>query len=290
MYGDLDSSDLIKEESGKADIVCNWANADHEGAASAIIAGKPKYYIHTSGTGILLWQDISEKTWGEAREKEYNDWDGIGEVTSLPDDAPHRSVDKIVLAGADQGIKTAIVCPPTIYGPGRGPGNKRSHQVPELARCTIEQGHGIVVGEGKSYWTNVNVHDLSEVYVRLVEEATKEDNVRATWGKEGYYFTENGTHIWGDIGRAIAKEAAKQGWVESEEVKRYDGEEAGKLTPWGQALWGANSRAKAIRARELLGWTPKGHSLMEEIPGVVKMEAERLGRVTHHAQKAAGTA
>jgi hypothetical protein len=56
---------------------------------------------------------------GKWSEKEYNDVSGIDELTSLPDEAFHRNVDKIVLeAGSKHAdvLKTVIVCPPTIYG------------------------------------------------------------------------------------------------------------------------------------------------------------------------------
>lgn len=59
------------------------------------------------------------KTLGCLSEKEYNDLSGVEELTGLPDHAFHRDVDKIVLeAGTKHNdvIKTAIVCPPTIYG------------------------------------------------------------------------------------------------------------------------------------------------------------------------------
>ena len=102
----------------------DWASADHGGAASALLdglskrSGSPGFYIHTSGTGILCFEDVSRNTFGEDSTKIYDDWDGIREVTSLPDGAPHRPVDKIVLAGPStngEKVKTAIVCPPTIY-------------------------------------------------------------------------------------------------------------------------------------------------------------------------------
>ncbi|KAL8879153.1 MAG: hypothetical protein Q9198_003185, partial [Flavoplaca austrocitrina] len=141
VYGDLDSSDVLEEEAKKADIVLHCANADHVVAAEALIEGlaahasdRPGYIIHTSGTGILLFADLERRTFGEASTKIYNDWDGVGEVTSIPDFAPHRNVDKIILASGSKNVKSAIVSPPTIYGKGRGPGNQRSHQLPELSR------------------------------------------------------------------------------------------------------------------------------------------------------------
>lgn len=271
------------------DVDC--ANADHVAAAEALTKGlaahAPENPVHTSGTGILMFADMERQTFGESASKVYDDWDGVGEVTSLPDFAPHRNVDKIVLGAAAANVKPAIVCPPTIYGPGRGPGNQRSHQVPELSRCTLQKGHGIQVGAGKAYWTNVHVHDLSDVFVSLVEAAASGGG-KATWGNEGYYFTEHGEHIWGNIARLVAMAAHKQGFISSAEVKVLPNEELGEMCKAGTLLWGANSRCRALRARKLLGWSPKGKSLEDDIPETVKYEADIRGFIKHHKDKVAG--
>jgi hypothetical protein len=55
-------------------------------------------------------------TWSD---KEFNDVSGITELTTLPDEAFHRNVDKLVLEPGTKYsdvLKTVIVCPPTIYG------------------------------------------------------------------------------------------------------------------------------------------------------------------------------
>ena len=67
----------------------------------------------------------------------------------------------------------AIVCPPTIYGPRRGPDIQRSIQAYELAKVTLKRGKGFQVEGGHNLWTMVHVQDLSNVYLRLVEEAVK---------------------------------------------------------------------------------------------------------------------
>lgn len=62
---------------------------------------------------------MKEETYGETSDKLHDDWDGVGELISMPDSAAHRHVDKVVLAASHahpDKIKTAIVCPPTIYG------------------------------------------------------------------------------------------------------------------------------------------------------------------------------
>lgn len=55
---------------------------------------------------------------GKWTDKEYNDLSGVEELTSLPDEAFHRNIDKIVLETGIKhadAVKTVIVCPPTIY-------------------------------------------------------------------------------------------------------------------------------------------------------------------------------
>lgn len=87
---------------------------------------------------------------------------------------------------------------PLIYGLGRGPGNKRSIQVPDLARETLKHGHGVQVGRGQSCWSNVHVSDLARLIVRLVQEATTRDSNHRDallWNDNGVYFAENGKTV-----------------------------------------------------------------------------------------------
>lgn len=273
------------------------ANADHEAAAKAIAKGLAAHsgdyagvWIHTSGTGILCFADLQRKTFGEASNKIYDDWDGIGELFSMPDQAPHHNVDKIVqAAGMDLSVPvdTAIVCPPCIYGKGRGPGNQRSMQLYELARMTLERKQGVQIGAGKARWTAVHVSDLSDCFLKLVEDAAMRAR-KATWGKEGYYFTENGEITWGEVSKLVATAAHKQGFLQADEVVTVTGAEADELAPHASFMFGTNSRCKAIRARKLLGWSPRARSLEDEISDAVASEARRADLVEGHAAKVAG--
>ncbi|KAF2176796.1 putative nucleoside-diphosphate-sugar epimerase [Zopfia rhizophila CBS 207.26] len=297
VYGDLDSTELLTTEASKADVVLHCTNADHEGSAKALIAGlakkengKPGYLIHTSGTGILCVADFERKSYGIKNEKVFNDWDGVKEVTSLPDAAAHRNVDKIVLGAGNEHpgkVFTAIVCPPCIYGPGRGPDNQKSYQAYRMAAATLTRRRGFQVKEGNNLWTMVHVQDLSNVFLRLVEEAIKGGG-EATWGSEGYYFTENGDFVWGDVSRAIAKIAHDKKLIQTADIDNISIEEADKLTGHGSYLWGMNSRARAIRARKLFGWNPTQKSLFDLLPEIVDLEARELGLITGHAAQAAG--
>lgn len=101
--------------------------SDHECAAKAIAVGlaeghskeKPGYWLHTGGTGILTYFDSKAGKTGEESNKVFDDLDGVDELVNLPAEAFHKNVDAIVLeCGSEKGdrVKTAIVCPPTIYG------------------------------------------------------------------------------------------------------------------------------------------------------------------------------
>ncbi|KAJ5087768.1 hypothetical protein N7456_011384 [Penicillium angulare] len=286
VHGDLDSADIIEEEVKKADIVFHFADCDHVASAEAIAKGakhhtseRPLWIIHTSGTGILTVEDQRANSYGINRPKEYNDWEGVNELVNLPADALHRNVDEIIInAGKSNptGVRTAIVCPPTIYGPGRGPGNTKSVQAYLLSSAVIKRGKGFLVGPGENVWHQVHVQDLSNVYLAL-GDAAGEGGGKATWNDEGYYFAENGSFVWGDVQRAVAKAAFDQKYIESPEVESLDDKGTTEILSVGLYAWGSNSRGHAIRARKLFGWEPKQPKLLDLIPYIVALEAKGLG-------------
>lgn len=272
-------------------------SSDHEGAAKSIKAGlakghsasKPGYWIHVSGTGILGWKDEETKTYGEApSQPPYDDLDKVYDLTHLPDKAFHRDIDKIVLSAHSDATKTAIVCPPTIYGPGRGPGNKTSRQVYHLARITLEQGQAPQLGKGLTEWNNVHVHDLSALITLLVEAAVSGKQDPEVWGEKGYFLAENGYHVWGEVSKEVAEAAYKQGYIKTKEVNAMSPEVAKEKAGYEAVSWGLNSRGSARRARKFLGWKPVGKSLKECIPDIVDGESESLGLKKGYAEKISG--
>ncbi|KAK2738915.1 hypothetical protein FQN55_009685 [Onygenales sp. PD_40] len=288
VYGDLDSADLLEREAAKADIVYHFADSDHVAAAKAIAKGilshtpgRPGYWIHTSGTGMLTYEDDLNLIFGELRTKEFNDWDGITELTSFHDDALHRDVDKIVLevgTSASDRVKTAIVAPPCIYGPGRGPSNRRSHQIYNLENTVLKRKRGIQVGKGQNIWHQVHIQDLSDLYLRLGEEAAERKG-NATWGQDGYYFADNGPFVWGDIQKAVAEAAFARGLIPLSDPEILDGTQTEAEFTAGAHAWGTNSRGHALRARKLLGWNPHQPVVFDLIPSIVEGEARDLNLI-----------
>lgn len=136
--------------------------------------------------------------------------------------------------------------------------------------------------KGENIWHEVNVHDLSDLYV-LLGEAAAAGGGKATWNEDGYYFAENGEFIWKDMFQDIAKIAEKKGLLDSEETLSLSADELTELHPYAILIWGSNSRGKAIRARKLLGWKPHGESLKESLAKIVEGEARALGLIEGHA-------
>ena len=309
VYGDLDATDLITEEANKADIVyrklfsfsfrdsgsgssiSDFANCDHEASSHAIAKGlsersEPSHWIHTSGTGILCWETMDKECYGEVLPKVYNDLDGVNELVTMPDHAWHRVVDKIVLAcsASNPQVKTAIVCPPTIYGPGRGPDNQRSVQAYGAAKQILESKKGFIIGNGKNVWHEVHVQDLSDLYL-LLGEAAVSSSGKATWNEQGYYLAENGSFVWGDIFRSITKIAHEKGLIPSADAPSMAIKDVTAISPFLTMGLGTNSRGLAQRGRTLLGWKPYRRSLNDELADIVEGEARALGMIQGHAAK-----
>lgn len=278
-------------------------SSDHLGAAQAIVKGMlaghskehPGFYIHISGTGILCWKDVELKLVGEPpHQAPYDDLENVSALTNLPDSAFHRNVDKVVLEAGmahPDVVKTAIVCPPTIYGPGRGPGNVRSRQVYTLANAALKLGKAPQLGTGLTEWDNVHVHDLSDLLVLLVEAAVanKPDVADELWGEKGYFLAESGYHVWCVVAKQVAEAAYSAGYIPKPEVETVSADRAKEIAGSEAMSWGLNSKGFAKRARKFLGWSPKGRSLEEEIPDIVDGEAKLLGLKKGHKEKVSGS-
>ncbi|TGO91742.1 hypothetical protein BPOR_0019g00020 [Botrytis porri] len=237
---------------------------------------------------------MSTHTYGEApSQPPYDDLTGVSQLTSLPDSAFHRDIDKLVLAAGSPSLKTAIVCPPTIYGLDRGPGNQRSRQVYNLVRITLQKGQAPQLGKGLTEWDNVHVHDLSTLFLLLVERAVPDSQSSEDveiWNEKGYFLAENGHHVWGEISAQVGADAFAKGLIKTKEVAAMDVDEAKKLAGFEAVSWGLNSKGFAKRARKYLGWNPTGRTLQEEIPFIVDEEARREGLIKGHKEEAAGEA
>ncbi|KAL4870582.1 hypothetical protein BDV12DRAFT_195305 [Aspergillus spectabilis] len=243
VQGDLDSSGIIEEETKNADITAPIVIMSHLLKLSLkvppTIPPRSPYGCHTSGTGILTVEDFRTNTWGLERAKQHDDWDGI-----------------IIEAGkrAPDSVKVAI-----------------------LTAAVLKRKKGFLVGEGKNYWHQVHVQDLSDLYLRLGDAAATGGG-KATWNDKGYYLAENGPFVWGDIQRAVARAAYEKKLIPSPDAEPISDAEVKELNEFGLYAWGSSSRGWSYRGKKLLGWSPSKPSLLELIPSIIDIEAKQEGR------------
>ncbi|KAI0126388.1 hypothetical protein BJ170DRAFT_628640 [Xylariales sp. AK1849] len=283
VYGTLDDTEVIAKEAANADIVIHTADsADNEPSARAIASGlakghteeKPGYWVHVSGTSILTWHDQARQHYSQAPdpEDELHDIEDIDRITTLPDQAAHRSIDKLVLAANENGrVRTLIVCPPTIYGKGSGPVNQRSMQVYNMAKFTFEHGYAPINPPGKAEWNNVHIHDLGHLFVLAVQAALDEEKSSnpEIFGPKGYFFLEHGSHVWSEVAESIAYWCRQLGYIPNAETRELD---IGFFRP-NYPSWVFNSKGVAARARQYLDWIPSGQSLEDSMAEIVRSEA-----------------
>ncbi|KAK3807417.1 MAG: hypothetical protein JOS17DRAFT_766719 [Linnemannia elongata] len=275
VLGSLDDVAIIEDEAANADIVINLADADHLPSVQAILRGlsqRPRWeegrrrpiLIHTSGTGVLL--DGANGQF--ASNTIYYDND-VAQLNTLEISQLHRVVDVEIINPALVGvIDTYIVAPPTIWGFGTGRGNNNSIQIPAQIANSLKHGQAMQIGKGLNIWSKVHVLDLAHFYISLLERTIQEpqdaDEVYPLGyplpkNEDAYYFVQEGDDFaYGDVAKEIAQVFQRIGINDSGAVNGTAPEEEAAYWPEGSnVLLGGNSRSRAVKAREILGWEPK---------------------------------
>ncbi|KAK4548808.1 hypothetical protein LTR36_008581 [Oleoguttula mirabilis] len=275
-------ADVIADAAAKAHVVVHNGDSDPEKSIKALITGllrrnEPSFLIHLSGNGIVAdWQEGTHI--GKLNPKVWSDIDDIDDITSRPDRELHRNVDKIIQAAAaehGEKLKTAIVCPPDIYGLGRGPGKTVSAYMPAFLEASKRLGAPFYTSDGTNTRSWVHIEDLMTVYLKIVKAAAA-GGEGADWGREGYYFASSQEASQIDIAKAASKMLKSNGMPETAEPKAISLEEiAGTyVTPSGYRIgtymFAANSRTRAHRAAKLSGYSPSAPTVFE------RMEADLL--------------
>jgi nucleoside-diphosphate-sugar epimerase len=246
VYGYLDDKDLLTEMARQADAVINVANVDHRASTEVFLVameGTNKPYIQGSGSGIT-----ADMAGGEPTIAIYEDDDV---VVPLPSRAARVALNNLVLAAVHDGIRTAVIAPPMIYGEGTGI-NPNSIQIPAMIKVAKKFGIAKYVGRGENRWSNVHVEDLAELFLAVLEH-----------GKAGaFYYAENGENSFREIAMVISRMLGYGDRAEGLTVPEAYVEYGEMMT---NLSFGANSRVRATRAHNELGWVAKHASLLHEI-------------------------
>jgi nucleoside-diphosphate-sugar epimerase len=248
VVGTLDDAELLADRARRSDAVINAADSDHRGAVEALIAGlagSGKPLLHTSGSSI-----VGDDARGEAAATAEVFTEDIMDEGSpwrpAPEKAARVAIDRLVIDAA--GVRSVVLCNSLIYGHGRGPG-RDSVQIPALVRQARASGVTRHVGAGRNVWSNVHIDDVVELYVLALAKAPA----------GSFLFVENGEASFAGIAAAIATALGQERPPEP-----WDIESA--IAEWGYEpavfALGSNSRVRATRARERLGWAPRHDSVL----------------------------
>lgn len=238
VIGSLDDHAVLTRAARECDGVINAANADHRPSVQvllAALAGTGKPLLHTSGSSV-----VGDDARGNALSVAVFDEDTPFVVQPLKQ--ARHALNQMILDAAEQGVRSAIICPTLIYGQSQGV-NPSSIQIPFLVEQARLHGAVRVVGLGLNRWSTVHIDDLTDLYVMALEKAVP----------GAFFFAENGESSFSEIGEAIA---ARLGFGA---VTGISAEIA--AAEWGEAkalyTFGSNSRVRAKRARAELGWAPR---------------------------------
>ncbi len=244
--GSLDDDEVVAAEARQADAVINAASSDHARVVSTILealAGTSKTFVQTSGSSI-----VGDKAMGEPGGRIYHD---DTPLTPLPEKAGRVAIDRSVLAAADRGVRSVVLCPCLIYGEGRGV-HRESIQVPWLIELAKREGVPRHVGRGENIWSHVHIDDVADAYHLALEHA----------GAGSFFFLENGEASYRSVAESIGRmldQGERTEPLAIDEAIQIWGAEAAHFA------FGSNSRVRSEKARTLLGWRPSGPALFDEI-------------------------
>ncbi|MEV0647286.1 NAD-dependent epimerase/dehydratase family protein [Phytomonospora sp. NPDC050363] len=249
VIGSLDDEDTLTAAARESDAVINAADSDHRGAVDTFVealAGTGKVLLHTSGSSI-----VGDDSRGEASDRVHTEAEVLGDWEPAPDKAARVAIDRSVLAAADRGVRSAVLCNTLIYGHGRGLA-RDSVQIPRLVAQAEKSGVVRHVGPGRNIWSNAHVDDVAGLYVKALDGIAPGT----------FHFVESGEASFLDITGAIADALGlgpPQAWDIDSAIAEWGYE------PAVFAL-GSNSRVRGT-AREVLGWRPRHDSVTSWIRG-----------------------
>ncbi|PWK31840.1 NAD-dependent epimerase/dehydratase family protein [Pseudomonas sp. OV226] len=245
VIGTLDDNALLAEQARTADAVINAASSDHRGAVEALLnalRGSNKVFLHTSGSSI-----VGDASGGKSSDVIYFE-DNLPEPTA--DKAARVAIDNLILAAANDGVNSAVICNTLIYGHSLGV-SRDSVQLPRLLKQARKSGVVRHVGPGQNIWSNVHIEDVVSLYLLALTK-----NVPGM-----FYFVESGEASFIDMTTAMAG-ALKLGAAQDWPLKDAEAEWGYEMANYGL---GSNSRVRGQKARELLGWVPQRTSVIDWI-------------------------
>jgi len=237
IVGDLRSSDSFRRVAAKHDVLIHLAAVSSpdraevdRGAIDALLwaarqfdrkkGEPPRLVVYTSGCFVL----------GETGDSPADEDALVERPAEVVAWRPEH--ERRVLQAASEDVRTAVVRPGIVYG-GRG------GLIGAFFRSAEQEGHAVLVGEGRNRWSPVYLGDLARLYRLIVEQRA-----------DGIFHAaeETGTPVI-ELARAASRAAGRDGAVRSiplDEARRTMGALADALA--------LDQVVASNRSREVLGW------------------------------------
>ena len=205
------------------------------GALCEALAGTGKTLIFLSGSGVLM-----QRTEGAWSADSFAEDDAF---TPEPLAVPRVEAEKIVRAAAQKGVRSIVIRPPVIWGPGdNGP-------VAHVYRSIGKTGSACYIGSGLAVYANVHSADLADLFSLALKRGRAGALYHAVAGEIPY--------------RWIAEAVARDMGVETRSVTMSEAAEI--FGPFGALLQSACSRIREAQTRAELGWAPTRHDMLSTV-------------------------
>ena len=221
---------------------------------------------------------------GLLNPKIWSDKTSLPEIRSLPPTALHRNTETILhdtIAKHGDKINIAIMCPPDIYGKGKGLVKTHSALIPFFIHAAkgIKSGKPFYYNEGANTRSWVHIEDLMRLYLHVVEAAVSSSSSTSTstssgdfFNENGYYFASTQEHSQIDVAKAVGGILHKHGVIKDAEPVQIGLEELDGMAAVYPAfpklaryLFASNSRTRAERAGEKWGYKGEAPGLLESL-------------------------
>ena len=243
LRGDLDDLSGIRAGAAAADAVVHLANKHdfanpavsnkaERGAVEAIadeLVGSDRPFLFAAGTAVPKSADL-------LTEQDLTPFHGP--------DSPRGGAENLALSYVERGVRTvSLRFPPTVHGP-------HDHGfIAYLVRTAREKGVAGYVGDGSGRWAAVARVDAAKA-VGLALEKAPAGTLAHVVAEEGIPTRE----IAEAIGAAVGVPSAS---VDPDDATAHFG--------WIGPFFGMDMAASSAVTRKLLGWTPTGPTLVEDL-------------------------
>jgi nucleoside-diphosphate-sugar epimerase len=243
--GSLQDHGTLRRAAASVDAVINCASADNAFVVHGLLPplyGTGKTFIQTSGSSVVGTYDE-----GAFRGAVFHE---DTPFRPEPEKATRVAIDESALAASLKGVRSVVIRPSLIYGRGIGV-DGISVQVPRLIEAAQKSGIPRHIGPGENVWAHVHIADVVSLYLAALEKAPAGSLFYGAAGEASFKALAQA------IGRMLGLGERTEDWPIAEAVEA--------LGPGAHLTFGSNSRVRGDKARGMLGWAPKGPSLMEEV-------------------------